>query len=232
MGLTERKPRSTLKRWSSLLNKELRLSASPLTYFFVLFAATALVPGYPILVSALFVCLGAFYAFHSLKEKNDLLYSVLLPVPRTDVVQGKYVFACGVELAGFLIMAVLTVLRMTVLADNPMYVNNSMMPANPAFLAFVLLIFSAFNHFFLGGWFRAGLTAVGKPFLSFMAVAVVLVFVGEGLCHIPGFSLLRDRGGMGLLVQFLLLAASAAVCVLATVRACRQSEKLFERVEF
>ena len=231
MGLTERKPRNTLKRWSSLLNKELRLSASPLTYFFVLFAATALVPGYPILVGALFVCLGIFYAFHSLKEKNDLLYSVLLPIPRTDVAQGKYVFTCAVELIGFLIMAALTALRMTVWADEPMYVNNGMMPANPVFLAFSLLIFSAFNHFFLGGWFRAGLTSAGKPFLSFMAAAVVLVFAGEGLFHIPGLPLLRDRSGIGLLAQFLLLAASVAMYVLVAVRSCRQSERLFEKVE-
>ena len=198
----------------------------------MLFAATALIPGYPILVSALFVCLGVFYSCHGLKEKNDLLYSVLLPIPRTDVTQGKYVFTCAAELAGFLIMAALTALRMTVWADKPMYVNNDMMPANPVFLAFALLIFSAFNHFFLGGWFRAGLAAAGKPFLSFMAAAVVLVFVGEGLFHIPGLPLLRDRAGIGLLAQFLLLAASAAVYVLTAVRSCRQSERLFERVEF
>ena len=67
MGLTERKPRNTLKRWSSLLNKELRLSASPLTYLFTLCAASALLPGYPILVGALLVCLGLFYSLHGVK---------------------------------------------------------------------------------------------------------------------------------------------------------------------
>ena len=66
----------------NLLVKELKLSALPLSYFFILFGAMAMIPGYPILVGAFFVCLGIYQSFQNGRENNDILYTVLLPVKK------------------------------------------------------------------------------------------------------------------------------------------------------
>ena len=46
-----------------LVHKELRLAVIPLTWCFLLAGFLVLVPGYPILISAFFICLGIFYSF-------------------------------------------------------------------------------------------------------------------------------------------------------------------------
>ena len=64
---------------NKLLKKELRLTAAPITYFFLAFALMTLIPGYPILVGGFFITLGIFYTFQMARESNDILYTALLP---------------------------------------------------------------------------------------------------------------------------------------------------------
>ena len=124
----------------ALLHKELRLSALLLTYLFIGFGAMTLIPGYPILCGAFFITLGIFQSFQSAREANDIVYSALLPIAKRDVVRGKYLFVAVIELCGFTLMTVFTLVRMTVLADAPVYRQNALMNANPFFLGMVLLI--------------------------------------------------------------------------------------------
>ena len=65
---------------NALLNKEMRLSASILSYLFIGFGLMTLLPGYPILCGVFFVTLGLFQSFQSAREANDIVFSALLPV--------------------------------------------------------------------------------------------------------------------------------------------------------
>ena len=78
---------------NALLRKEMRLSASILSYLFIAFAFMALLPGYPILCSVFFITLGIFQSFQSAREANDIVFSALLPVAKRDEVKGKYIFS-------------------------------------------------------------------------------------------------------------------------------------------
>ena len=49
-----------------------------------------MIPGYPILCGAFFVCLGIFYTYQQARECDDITYTVLLPVRKRDVVTAKY----------------------------------------------------------------------------------------------------------------------------------------------
>lgn len=44
----------------NLMRKEIKLSASLISFLFILFSMMTMVPGYPILVGAFFVCFGVF----------------------------------------------------------------------------------------------------------------------------------------------------------------------------
>ena len=213
-----------------LLYKEIKLAASPLTFFFIAFGALTLLPGYPILAGGIFVCLGIFYSFQTARETNDLLYTVLLPVAKTDVVAGKYAFVCFIEMLAFLLMVAMTVLRMTALRDVPVYVNNVMMAANPLFLGFALLMFAAFNLLFVGGFFKTAYN-FGRPLVGFLIAAVLIIVAGEALHHIPGLEFLNRSAGELMWVQYVVLAACAAAYALGTWWSCGRSMERFEKID-
>lgn len=214
----------------ALLKKEMRLSASPLSYLFLCFAAMAMLPGYPILCGAFFVTLGLFQSFQSARESNDIVFSSLLPIAKRDVVRGKYLFTVAIELAGFLVMAALTAVRMTVFADNAVYRQNALMNANPFFLGMALLIFGMFNLVFLGGFFKTGYK-FAKPFVTYIVVCFLLIGAAETLHHIPGLGALNAFGFEHIGLQLTLLCGGAALFVLLTVLSCRAASARFERID-
>lgn len=213
-----------------LINKELTLFASPLTYFFLAFSLMTLLPGYPILMGAFFVCFGIFQSFQNGRETNDILYTVLLPVRKADAVKAKFLFICLIQLLAFMIMFLLTLFRMTILKDAEPYVHNALMNANPLFLCFVLLIFSAFNQLFVRGFFRTAYK-IGRPFICFLIASILLIGIGETLHHLPGFPFLNRTGlaENGMLWPY--LVCSAALYALLTYHAYRSSVHRFERVD-
>ena len=214
----------------NLLNKEIRLAASPLSWLFLVFGLMALIPGYPILVCAFFICFGVFQSVQSGRENNDILYTVLLPVRKTDAVKAKYAFTVLIQMLGFVIAAVTTLLRMLLLPDAGPYATNPMMNANQAFLAYVLLIFAAFNVVFLGGFFKTAYK-FGKPFVLFIIAAFVMIGVAETLHHIPGLTFLNATAPLTDPVMWGILGAAAVVYLLTTQLSCRVAMKRFERVD-
>jgi len=214
-----------------LLNKELRLAVSPLSWVFLAGALMTLLPGYPILMGSFFVCLGIFYSFQNAREANDVLFTLLLPVRKRAVAAAKYAVTCLFQLLAFLLMAALTALRMTALADAAVYRANVMMNATPLYLAFALLVFAAFNLLFLGGFFRTAYQ-IGGPFLAFSAGALLVIFAGEALHHLPGLGFLNAPAGERLGLQLLLLVAGAAVYALVTLLSYRAAARRFEKLDF
>ena len=214
----------------NLLSKEIRLAASPLSYVFLVASLMTLLPGYPILMSAFFICFGVFHSFQHAREANDTLYTVLLPVRKRDFVRAKYAFTCMIQLIGFILCAALTAVRMTVLSTAQPYVANALMNATPLFLAFALLIFTAFNVLFVGGFFRTGYK-IGMPFLAFGIACLVLITAAEILPHLPGLEFFRVPSGERLGLQSGILAAAAVVYALLNFLACRRAEQRFERID-
>ncbi len=215
---------------TDMLKKEMKLSASVLSYIFIAFSAMTLIPGYPILMSAFFVCFGIFQSVQLCRETNDIIYSALLPVAKRDVVRGKYAFALLIEGCGFVLMAGFTLLRMTLLADAPAYRNNALMNANLVFLGFALLVFGCFNLIFLGGFFRTAYR-YGKPFVFFIIVFFFIAGIAESLHHFPGFAPLNAFGFTEMPLQLAALATGAAAFILMTAASQAASIRNFEATD-
>ena len=139
---------------SKLFSKDISLCTQAVTWGLLAASLLTMIPGYPILVGAFLVCLGIFHSFQFARESNDILYSVLLPVKKCDVVRSKYAQVLLFEGIAFAIMAALTVVRMTLLGKAGPYLQNPMMNATPYFLSCVLLVFTFFNILFVGGFFK------------------------------------------------------------------------------
>ncbi len=213
----------------NIMLKEMKLSASPLAFLFILFGLMFFLPGYPVLCGAFFVTLGLFQSFQNAREANDVVFSALLPISKRDVVKGKYLFVCFIEGCGLLLMLAAALLRMTVLRDAPVYRTNAMMNANLFALGGALVIFGLFNAIFLGGFFKTAYK-LGRPFVTYIIAVFLAICVLEALHHFPGLDAVNAFGFEHLGLQFVLLLAGLAAFLLLTLlsyhTACRDFEKI------
>lgn len=213
----------------NILMKETRLSASILSYLFILFGLMFFLPGYPVLCGAFFVALGLFQSFQNARETNDIVFSALLPIAKKDVVKGKFIFVCFIELCSFALMAAAVLIRTTVLADAAPYRANALMNANPFALGMALVIFALFNLIFAGGFFKT-VYKLGKPFVIYIIVTFLVIGISEAAHHFPGMEFLNafgtDHIGLQLALLFAGTVVYAAVTWLAYRRACGYFEKI------
>lgn len=213
-----------------LLKKEMKLAASPLSYLFIIFGLMAFLPGYPILVGTFFICLGMFQSFQSMREANDITYTALLPIAKSDIVRAKYFFCIVIEFCYFVVTSVPVLIRMTVLSKAPVYLNNALMNANLVYLGFVLLILGFFNMIFICGFFKTAYK-FAKPFVTFIIVAFLIVGIGELLFHIPKLSALNAFGFTHIGLQVSVLIIGAAAFALLTAVSMRKAIRNFEQID-
>ena len=214
----------------NILLKECRLSASPLSFLFIPFGLMFFLPGYPVLCGVFFVTLGIFQSYQNAREANDIVFSALLPISKRDVVKGKYLFTCAVELCAMLLMAAAAVVRMTVLADSPVYRSNALMNANLFALGMAFVGFGLFNLIFVGGFFKTAYKFAG-PFVGYILAVFLMICIAETLHHVPGLAFLNAFGTEHFVVQLLLLGIGAAFYLAVTVLSCKKACKRFEKID-
>ena len=212
----------------NILFKECKLSASILSFLFILFGLMFLLPGYPILCSEFFVTLGIFQSFQAARESNDIVYSALLPIAKKDVVKGKYLFVCMIEAASLVLMLAAILIRMTGFGDA-VYRQNALMNANLFALGAALVLFGLFNWIFVAGFFKTAYK-FARPFVTYIIVVFVMIGVFEALHHIPGLESLNAFGADHMMLQMLLLIAGIVLYALFTgvsySLACRRFEEI------
>ena len=211
----------------NLIRKEFKLSAHILSYLFISFGLMTFIPGYPILVGVFFSCLGIFQSY---RESNDIAYSILLPVTKKDIVKAKFIFVCIIELLTFLLMLMITLLRMTLLKAAEPYVNNPLLTANLVFLGYALMIFGLFNILFVRGFFKTGYF-FGKPFLSFSIVGFLVIGGAEAKRHFPGLEVLNSFGFDNIGIQLMGLFVGIVLYSLFTYIGFKCSVKTFEEID-
>ncbi len=214
----------------NVLRKEMRLSASILSYLFILFGLMFLLPGYPVLCGAFFVTLGIFQSFQTAREANDIVFSVLLPIAKRDIVKGKYLFVCLIEGCAFLLMTLSVLLRMTVFAQSEVYRVNALMNANFFALGMACVIFGLFNLIFVGGFFKTAFK-FARPFVTFIISCFLVIFAAEALHHVPGLEKLNSFGTDDLALQLMMLAAGILIFLLMTVLSFRKACRRFEKID-
>lgn len=214
----------------NILMKEMKLSASALPYLFIVFGLMFFLPGYPVLCGGFFVTLGIFQSFQSAREANDILFSALLPFAKRDVVKGKYLFVCFIEICGLILMAAAVIIRMTVLVDAGPYRTNALMNANFFALGLAFLIFGLFNWIFVGGFFKTAYK-FARPFVTYIVVSFLVLGIGEALHHFPGLEMLNAFGTDHMLLQLGLLALGMLSYAVITFVSFKQACSSFEKID-
>lgn len=166
---------------SNLLYKETRLAAHPNLIVFTLMGPLLLIPGYPYTMIFLFSLIGNFVNLMYTRETNDIYYSSLLPLKKSEVVLGKWLVLLVSQMLTILISIPFAFLRLQLVSQpNPVGIE-----ANVAFYGFGLMIFACFNFIFLTSYFKT-VYKVGTSFLKGLFPATFLAIIVECLVHFPG----------------------------------------------
>lgn len=211
----------------ALLYKQFRLVCHPMTGIFCLFGVMVLIPNYPYSVIFFYVTLGLFFSFMNLRERRDLYYCAILPVRKGDAVRAACLFTGIIELLSLVVMVPFAVLAVQL---DPTKDNLVGMDPNPMLFAAGLLIYALFNGIFLTDFYKTGYK-VGVAFVKAVIPMTVLLFLLEGIVHVPGLDWLDDVTAAAQLRQLPILLAALVIYLLGMLLTCREAMRRFEQVD-
>lgn len=155
-----------------LVKKEVVLCMHPIVPIMFLLSAMVMIPNYPFTVIFFYTALGIFFTCLLGRENHDILYTINLPIAKSDVVKGRFALAILIELVQILFVIPFILLRQKI---EPMG-NQAGMDANLSLLAMGFLLYALFNFVFFTRYYK-NVDKVGSSFLA----ASILMFVGIGI---------------------------------------------------
>lgn len=210
----------------NLLYKELRLAAHPNLFVFTALGVLVIVPAYPYGMVFLFGCLAPFMTFMYMRETNDIYYTTLLPVKKSDTVKAKVMLVVLVQMTQLLISLPFAFLRVHVLPEG----NPAGIEANIAYYGFGFIIYAVFNFIFLTYFFKTAYKA-GNAFLLAMIPATLGVLIMEAIVHFPGYKWLDSIEPEMVLRQLPILIIGLLIYIVVMFAAYKVSVNRFERVD-
>jgi hypothetical protein len=212
----------------NLLLKEFHLSVHPTSYLFLALASMLLIPNYPYYVAFFYQTLGIFFMFQNGNTTNDIFFSALLPVRKSDVVKARFFSVVILELLQIGFSIPFAILRYVLMADQ----NMAGMEANIALFGLIFMMYGIFNLLFLPTFYKTAYK-VGLPFM--LACSAMLIFAGAAevaVNFVPGWKAALDSiDPASFPQQTLVLVVGILVFGLLSLLAYQKSVDRFERLD-
>lgn len=232
----------------ALIYKEFKLAMHPICYLFVaLFPLMILIPSYPIAVGFIYVLAAypiLFLGANKGQQSNDLLYSVLLPVRKKDIVLARIITVVTMQLASILIMSALypaalainTAIAQSVEAQKAAG-EAVKAPGIPGLglnsyvliLAIAIIGYSLADLIFLPIYYKKGKWIVMPTLLTILSFITYLGITTIALPYIPGLEILNN---LSIGIQFIALAVTILISVLVHILVYKISSSRLEKVDF
>lgn len=210
----------------NMLYKEIRLSAHPNLFIFTLLGMLVIVPAYPYGMVFIFGCLGPYITMMYGRETNDIYYTALLPVKKTDIVKAKCLLFVLAQMTQILISLPFAILRVYILPEG----NPAGIETNLAYYGFGFIIYAVFNMIFLTTFFKTAYKA-GKAFLLAIIPATFCMILMEVLVHFPKFKWLDSTKAYDLLKQSPILVIGIVFYTIVMLLTYRVSANRFKKVD-
>jgi len=211
---------------NNMLHKELKLSIH--RFFFlmpVLTGALILIPNWPYFIAFMyffFISVPNIYSTYN--AQNDMGFSIMMAGAKKEIVKGKILSFCFLELLHIGIGAIFTIAR------NMLYgVENFLMDPNFAFFGMVFIMFALFNLVFFPLYFKTAFN-YGLPTILANIVVIAFVAVLEILTLLNG-SMRKFFEWSSPLVGVAVLLAGIGLFVLSNLLTYRISSRRFDKID-
>ena len=207
-----------------LLRKELSLALHPTSLIFLLLSAMVLIPNYPYYVIFFYTGLGLFFTCLSGRENGDVLFSLLLPVSRRQVVAARILTVMLLEVCQLLFAAGFTALRYVL----GMPENAAGMEAGLSLFGLSLAMLGLFHVVFFSVYYK-NVQHVGRAFLWGSGTVFLFIALMETFAHtVPFFRDVLDTPDPAHLPEKLaMLAIGVLLWLLLSFVSYRRSVRLF-----
>lgn len=225
----------------ALLYKELRLAMHPICYLFIfLFPFMLLIPSYPLGVGFIYIlaCYPIlFLGANKGQQSNDLLYSVLLPVRKKDIVLARIITVIIMQVTFMVLMTALYPLARLV---NDAVIQSSSKPEEFTIPglgldSFVLLLaigivgYAIADLIFFPIYYKNGRSIVMSTLFTILGFVVYIGIFTIALPFIPGLEIMNS---LHLGIQFAILGGAILISFLFHLLVYRISSKRLEKVDF
>lgn len=207
-----------------LIKKEFGLAMHPTVAIMIMLSFIVVIPSYPYAVAFFYMTLAIYFTCLNGRENNDIVYTLMLPVAKRDVVKARFAMCVILEMIQ---LAVLIPLSIVSAMLNPGG-NAAGMDANPALFGLGLAMYGVFNLIFFTGYYKK----VTKPGIPFVISAIVMfaVMFAEIVVSIivPVYATVIDTPGMSHLPYKLgYLLIGVVIYVILTIVSYKISVKRF-----
>ena len=161
----------------NLLYKEFKLNVTPICYVFVILTPLfTLIPNYPGCIAYLYfnvIVQMLFLGPNIGISNNDMMYSLLLPTKKRDIIKGKLLTLICFELATVVLGTICGYIAKYVYPTPSEYLG---LTVGPLFVGVILFSMSIFNLIFIGWYFKDG-KSFTLPFLVSYFTYVIIVLM-------------------------------------------------------
>ena len=216
----------------NLLHKEIVLCTNVQVVLFAAFALFVLIPSWPPAIAFVYPLSGLMSLFPRGLANKDIEYTSLLPVRKTDIVKGKTLYLCLVEIAVIILASIGGVIR-ALLYKEPTNANelDYFMSVKPtiSLLGFAFLSFGIMNMVLIALYYRNPYKRLVGPNLISLFVCLIILAIGSVLiAFIPA---LREYDLVGLIAQLGTLFGGVLLYILFSYLGYRIGAKAFINVD-
>ena len=226
----------------ALIYKELKLAMHPICYIFIIFfPLMILIPSYPVAVGFIYVlsCYPIlFLGANKGQQSNDLLYSVLLPIRKKDIVLARIITVALMQLVFIIIMSCLCPLAIYLQSQIELGEGESIstglgLNGFVSILGIAIVGFAIADLIYFSIYYKKGKSIVMSTLLTILGFVVYLSIFTVAIPYIPGcegyVTFLCDSG---LGYQFIVLGIGLIIYVLAHFLTYKVASKELEKVDF
>ena len=225
----------------ALIYKEFKLAMHPMCFVFMaLFPLMILIPAYPLGVGFIYILAGypiLFLGANKGQQSNDLLYSVLLPVRKKDIVLARIITVLIMQLTFIIITSALYPLAVVINnamnasaeANKKVTVPGLGLNSYVLVLAFAIIGYALADLIFFPIYYKKGKSILTSTLFTILGFVAYIGIVTIALPYIPGLEVLNQ---LPLGVQFGILGGALLIAFVVHLAVYKISSKRLEKVDF
>ncbi|MBQ7994748.1 MAG: ABC-2 transporter permease [Bacilli bacterium] len=215
-----------------LLYKEVMLCTNIQIILFAVFALFVLIPSWPPAVAFVYPLSGLMSLFPRGLANKDIEYTSLLPVRKTDIVKGKMLYLCLIEIVVIILATIGGIIRFFFFKEptKPDELQYFMaVRPSISLLGFAFLSFGIMNAVLVGLYYRNPYKRLAGPNLISLLICVIILAIGSVV--IAFAPALREYDVIGIIAQASTLVIGAGLFVLFSYLGYKLGAKAFINVD-